>query len=120
MLPVQHTHTRAPLTSQRGSYARARACLCTGEPAINVYTADGRFGPHKDHLALTVLIPLTSPSRDFAGGGTGFWYEGGSGSGGGFGGAGVNDDNKGGAMPDGPPTAVLKAKTLPRRFLDTS
>jgi hypothetical protein len=39
-----------------------------GEPAINVYTADGRFGAHKDHMALTVLIPLSSPA-DFTGGG---------------------------------------------------
>ena len=43
-----------------------------GEPAINVYTAGGRFGAHKDHQALTVLIPLTAPD-EFAGGGTGFW-----------------------------------------------
>ena len=43
-----------------------------GEPAINVYTAGGRFGAHKDHLALTVLVPLTAPD-EFAGGGTGFW-----------------------------------------------
>lgn len=41
--------------------------------AINVYEADGYFGAHKDHLALTVLIPLTSPTSDFSGGGTGFW-----------------------------------------------
>lgn len=44
-----------------------------GEPAINVYGAGGQFGCHKDHLALTVLIPLTAPGTDFAGGGTGFW-----------------------------------------------
>lgn len=43
-----------------------------GEPAINVYTAAGAFGCHKDHLALTILIPLTS-SDEFEGGGTGFW-----------------------------------------------
>ena len=43
-----------------------------GEPAINVYSANGRFGAHKDHLALTVLIPLTSTAT-FTGGGTGFW-----------------------------------------------
>ena len=43
-----------------------------GEPAINVYTADGFFGTHKDHLALTLLMPLTAPS-EFSGGGTGFW-----------------------------------------------
>jgi len=44
-----------------------------GEPAINVYESGGYFGAHKDHLALTVLIPLTTPSEDFEGGGTGFW-----------------------------------------------
>ena len=75
-----------------------------GEPAINVYTASGQFGPHADHLALTVLIPLSCPSS-FAGGGTGFWAREHAGSGGGglpF------DDNKVMAMPDGPPTHVLK------------
>ena len=44
-----------------------------GEPAINIYEKQGYFGAHKDHLALTVLVPLTFPSQDFAGGGTGFW-----------------------------------------------
>ena len=43
-----------------------------GERSINVYTAGGRFGAHKDHLALTVLVPLTAPD-EFTGGGTGFW-----------------------------------------------
>ena len=62
-----------------------------GEPAINVYTANGFFGAHKDHLALTVLIPLTSPAADFSGGGTGFWA-----------GCRAVDEN-----PEGPPTTVL-------------
>lgn len=44
-----------------------------GEPAINIYEGGGYFGAHKDHLALTVLIPLTTPGDDFVGGGTGFW-----------------------------------------------
>ena len=44
-----------------------------GEPAINVYESSGYFGAHKDHLALTVLIPLTAAESDFTGGGTGFW-----------------------------------------------
>lgn len=44
-----------------------------GEPAINVYESEGYFGCHKDHLALTVLIPLTSPGDQFLGGGTGYW-----------------------------------------------
>jgi len=69
-----------------------------GEPAINIYTEGGYFGAHKDHLGLTVLVPLTLPTTtaggggecdgadndagssssssstgDFIGGGTGFW-----------------------------------------------
>lgn len=63
-----------------------------GEPAINVYEADGYFGAHKDHLALTVLIPLASPTDDFDGGGTGFWA-----------GNREVDEN-----PQAPPTMVLK------------
>ena len=52
------------------------------EPAVNVYDTGGEFLPHMDHEALTVLIPLTSPSpaaatqsgtAGFSGGGTGFW-----------------------------------------------
>lgn len=74
-----------------------------GEPAINVYTADGRFGPHKDHMALTVLVPLSSPA-DFAGGGTGFWSR----SQEGLPAFDLIDENKGATMPDGPPTAVLR------------
>ena len=62
-----------------------------GEPAINVYTASGSFGCHKDHLALTVLLPLTS-ADDFTGGGTGFWA----------GGRSVDED------PFEAPAAVLK------------
>jgi hypothetical protein len=62
-----------------------------GEPAINVYSANGRFGAHKDHLALTVLIPLTSTAT-FTGGGTGFWA----------GGRSVDED------PWKPPDEVLK------------
>ena len=45
------------------------------EPALNVYTQSGKFAPHKDHEALTVLIPLTS-ADSFTGGGTGFWRPG--------------------------------------------
>ena len=47
--------------------------VVVGEPAINVYEEGGYFGAHKDHLALTVLIPLTSPGENFGGGGTGYW-----------------------------------------------
>ena len=46
-----------------------------GEPAINVYTEAGSFGTHQDHMALTVLLPLTPPTS-FEGGGTGFWSHG--------------------------------------------
>ena len=59
--------------SLRDLYMAAELEWSEGEPAINVYTSDGYFGAHKDHLALTVLIPLTAPSTDFEGGGTGFW-----------------------------------------------
>lgn len=43
-----------------------------GEPAINVYTDGGGFGPHKDHMALSVLVPLTDRG-ECVGGGTGYW-----------------------------------------------
>ena len=58
----------------RDLYAAGELEWSEGEPAINVYTHAGGFGTHKDHMALTVLIPLTSPENgDFKGGGTGFW-----------------------------------------------
>mmetsp|Transcript_16523 Transcript_16523/g.30709 ORF Transcript_16523/g.30709 Transcript_16523/m.30709 type:complete len:134 (-) Transcript_16523:182-583(-) len=63
-----------------------------GEPAINVYEGGGYFGAHKDHLALTVLIPLTSPDQNFEGGGTGFW-------------AGNRDTSE---NPEEPPDKILK------------
>eukprot|EP00966_Prymnesium_polylepis_P237325 5488874-Prymnesium_polylepis.1 len=44
------------------------------EPAINRYTAGGRFDAHEDKHMLTVLVPL-SPNDAFEGGGTGFWSE---------------------------------------------
>mmetsp|Transcript_48836 Transcript_48836/g.110824 ORF Transcript_48836/g.110824 Transcript_48836/m.110824 type:complete len:291 (+) Transcript_48836:260-1132(+) len=44
------------------------------EPAVNVYAPGGEFPAHKDHRALTVLIPISS-SDDFVGGGTGFGVE---------------------------------------------
>ena len=65
-----------------------------GEPAINVYSAGGGFGTHKDHMALTVLIPLTAPATDFSGGGTGFWS--------------ALDEEMMGGVPSGSPTKVLK------------
>lgn len=42
------------------------------EPAVNVYGPRGRFKPHKDQEALTVLVPLNG-SEEFDGGGTAFW-----------------------------------------------
>ena len=45
------------------------------EPTVNVYGPGGEFLAHKDHQALTVLVPLTSPSSDFDGGGTAFWAQ---------------------------------------------
>jgi hypothetical protein len=44
------------------------------EPGVNVYAAGGQFMPHKDHQALTVLIPLSDPGS-FTGGGTSFWSQ---------------------------------------------
>ena len=44
------------------------------EPAINVYTDGGEFLAHKDHQALTVLVPLSTPDA-YGGGGTGFWAQ---------------------------------------------
>eukprot|EP00527_Entomoneis_sp_CCMP2396_P002805 CAMPEP_0198145934 /NCGR_PEP_ID=MMETSP1443-20131203/26245_1 /TAXON_ID=186043 /ORGANISM="Entomoneis sp., Strain CCMP2396" /LENGTH=342 /DNA_ID=CAMNT_0043809699 /DNA_START=32 /DNA_END=1060 /DNA_ORIENTATION=- len=57
----------------RDLYMQSELEWSEGEPAINIYETDGYFGAHKDHLGLTVLIPLTAPSQDFSGGGTGFW-----------------------------------------------
>ena len=42
------------------------------EPAINIYTAEGSFSPHKDLQAITLLMPLSDPT-EFVGGGTAFW-----------------------------------------------
>ena len=39
-----------------------------------MYYEHGSFSPHKDHCALTVLIPLSAADDgSFTGGGTGFW-----------------------------------------------
>ena len=46
------------------------------EPAINVYDAPhGYFAMHKDHHALSIVIPLSDPKVDFQGGGTAFWSQ---------------------------------------------
>ena len=79
-------------TRLRDLYEAGELEWSEGEPAINVYTTNGYFGAHKDHLALTMLLPLTSPSKDFSGGGTGFW----------MGNRETSED------PDGPPTKILR------------
>eukprot|EP00966_Prymnesium_polylepis_P212035 4911168-Prymnesium_polylepis.2 len=89
-LPPLYLEDTCP--SLRELYMAGELEWSEGEPAINVYTENGFFGAHKDHLALTVLIPLTSPTQDFAGGGTGFWA-----------GNRAVDEN-----PQSPPTTVLK------------
>eukprot|EP00614_Pseudopedinella_elastica_P006292 CAMPEP_0172607960 /NCGR_PEP_ID=MMETSP1068-20121228/28078_1 /TAXON_ID=35684 /ORGANISM="Pseudopedinella elastica, Strain CCMP716" /LENGTH=301 /DNA_ID=CAMNT_0013411093 /DNA_START=155 /DNA_END=1060 /DNA_ORIENTATION=- len=53
-------------------YRAGRLEFSSREPAINVYWKGGEFLAHKDHQAITVLIPLSS-NHDFRGGGTGFW-----------------------------------------------
>jgi hypothetical protein len=47
-------------TCLRDLYMQGALEWSEGEPAINIYQCGGYFGAHKDHLALTVLIPLTS------------------------------------------------------------
>lgn len=90
--PPAHLGETCP--SLRDLYMLGELEWSEGEPAINIYSGGGYFGAHKDHLALTVLIPLTSPTTDFVGGGTGFWA-----------GNRAVDEN-----PDGAPTAVLKPR----------
>ena len=56
---------------------RARRCatrpqIPAQEPAINRYAAGGHFEPHRDTLALTLNVLL---STGFEGGGTEFWAE---------------------------------------------
>lgn len=98
------------------STCKARAARTIGspgwsglEPTHSCPTAgreEGRFSPHKDHLALTVLIPLTSPTRDFSGGGTGFWSADRVVNDAAM--AELMDENKGSSVPDGEPDVVLK------------
>jgi len=67
--------------SLRDLYMAGEMEWSEGEPAINIYHKGGYFGAHKDHLGLTVLVPLTLPATTdndggdggFQGGGTGFW-----------------------------------------------
>jgi len=53
-------------SSLRDLYMSGALEWSEGEPAINIYQGGGYFGAHKDHLALTILIPLTSV-EDFEG-----------------------------------------------------
>ena len=69
-LPDDSLRERCP--TLRDLYMAGELEWSEGEPAMNLYEAPGLFGAHKDHMALTVLVPLTAPSA-FAGGGTGFW-----------------------------------------------
>ena len=64
------------------------------EPMINRYTDGGAFDPHQDGHALTVLVPLSSPSVHFEGSGTAFWSA-----------ATIGDDPM--AASASPPTLVL-------------
>jgi len=107
--PPEHLQDACP--SLRDLYMAGELEWSEGEPAINVYTAGGGFGAHKDHMALTFILPLTCPTRGFSGGGTGFWSaeaEARGSYGGGRDEAEMLDDNKANARPDGPPTAILR------------
>ena len=44
-------------TNLRDLYMQGALEWSEGEPAINIYQGGGYFGAHKDHLALTILIP---------------------------------------------------------------
>ena len=82
----------------------------TRTPTLTLHQGGG-FGAHKDHMALTFILPLTCPTRGFSGGGTGFWSaeaEAVGSYGGGRDEADMLDDNKANARPDGPPTAILR------------
>ena len=69
--PADHLQDACP--SLRELYMAGELEWSEGEPAINVYKAGGGFGAHKDHMALTFILPLTCPTQRFSGGGTGFW-----------------------------------------------
>lgn len=56
-------HLGETCTCLRDLYMQGALEWSEGEPAINIYQGGGYFGAHKDHLALTVLIPLTSADK---------------------------------------------------------
>lgn len=87
-------HLADSCESLRDLYAAGELEWSEGEPAINVYTTQGGFGTHKDHMALTVLIPLTT---GFEGGGTGFWSA--------QDGMSAGDGEE---LPTGPPSKVIR------------
>lgn len=61
-------------TSIRELFTKGELEFSSREPTVNVYTEGGEFLAHKDHQALTVLIPLSPPDA-FDGGGTAFWSQ---------------------------------------------
>lgn len=62
-----------PQADVLGALHRAGALeFSSREPTVNVYGAGGEFVAHKDHQALTVLLPLSS-ADEYVGGGTAFW-----------------------------------------------
>ena len=71
-LAVRHLVTlRAPtyaLVMAVSLYRSGQLEFSSREPGLNVYEPGGEFLAHKDHQALTLLVPL-SESTDFEGGG---------------------------------------------------
>lgn len=55
-----------------GVVHNGRLKFSEGEPAINVYSPDGDFLPHKDKESLTLLVNLSEEDA-YGGGGTGFF-----------------------------------------------
>ena len=56
-------------------HAEGKLVFSSREPSVNVYGEGGEFLAHKDHQALTALVPLTTGEVDFAGGGTAYWSQ---------------------------------------------
>ena len=69
------TVSKRTATSLAELFVTKQLKFSSREPAINVYTAGGEFLAHKDAQALTVLLPFSSPTTDFRGGGTAFWSQ---------------------------------------------
>ena len=60
--------------SERGPLAEQRLKFSSQEPAINRYSTNGAFEPHRDKLSMTLNV-LLSQTKAFHGGGTQFWRE---------------------------------------------